>query len=83
MDEDKAAANLAAHGVTFDEALGVFADPNSVELEDVGHADRFDVIGFSAKARLLFVVATERGDLTRLISARRATPAEARRYEEG
>jgi uncharacterized DUF497 family protein len=33
--------------------------------------------------RVLFVVTVERGERTRIISARPATPAERRAYEEG
>lgn len=82
-DADKAAANVLTHGVSFDEALGVFADPNLVEVTDLAHADRFNSIGFSSVGRLLFVVATERGERTRIISARKATASDERLYTEG
>lgn len=82
-DADKAAANVEKHGVTFEEAMGVFFDPNAAELPDLAHPDRFNIIGFSARSRLLFVVAVERGERTRIISARKATKAEACTYEEG
>src|SRR5262249_32664777 len=82
-DESKAVANFTAHGVSFDEALGAFNDPNSVEVADAIHPERINVIGFSGRARLLFVVALERGDRTRIISARKATRAEERLYETG
>jgi hypothetical protein len=39
--------------------MGVFFDPNAAELPDLAHPDRFNIIGFSARARLLFVVAVE------------------------
>ena len=82
-DSGKASTNEQKHGVTFDEALGVFADPESVELADSVHRERFIVIGYSARSRLLFVVSVERSDRTRIISARKGTKAEARLYEEG
>ena len=48
------------------------------------HPERAVLIGMSGRARILFTVFLERGDSeTRLISARRATRAERRRYEEG
>jgi len=40
------------------------------------------IIGESQQRRLLIVSYTERGDITRLISAREATPAERRDYEK-
>jgi uncharacterized DUF497 family protein len=83
-DDAKAAANLRKHGVSFDEAADVFADPSLVENEDASHSygeARFAVIGYSA-SRLLLVVFTERnGDALRIISARLPTPSERRLYE--
>lgn len=84
-DEGKAAANLAKHRVSFDEAVEVFSDPNAVGGPDTGHSAeeaRFFLIGYTS-SRLLFVVFAERyGDVVRLISARKPTPAERRLYEE-
>lgn len=37
-DATKAAANLAKHGVSFDEAATVFADPNALDGPDIGHS---------------------------------------------
>ncbi|MBI3200877.1 MAG: BrnT family toxin [Myxococcales bacterium] len=82
-DSDKAQENEDKHGVSFEEAVTVFRDPHALDLGDGGHADRIDTIGFSLAARLLFVVSTERGARLRLISARHASAAERRRYEEG
>lgn len=59
----------------------VFADPNRIELYDDLHSDeedRYQVIG--RVDEILFVVYTERGDATRLISARYATARERRMY---
>ena len=86
-DPKKAASNLKRHNVSFEEACTVFDDPNSVELPDEENARgelRTDVIGFSAALRLLFVVVFEVEDdeLVRIISARRATPHEAKLYAE-
>jgi uncharacterized DUF497 family protein len=53
-------------------------------IEDVGHPENARIIGESAALRILLVVFVERdGDALRLISARRATRHERRRYEEG
>lgn len=80
-DEVKAERNLVDHGVSFSEALTIFEDPHQLELEDVGHEDRLNAIGFSTRGRILFVVTFEVGDRTRIISARRATSSERRRYQ--
>ncbi len=85
-DEDKAERNLTKHGVSFDEASTVFADPLSLTIPDPLHSDqedRFVINGLSHRHRHLVVVYTERGENVRLISARPATPSERKKYEEG
>lgn len=82
-DERKAASNLKKHGVSFDEAATVFADPLALAIEDDVDSDRTLLLGMSNRQRLLLVVHTERDESTiRIISARRATSHERRRYEE-
>ncbi len=85
-DERKAAENRAKHGVAFDEALTVFADPLARLDEDDRHSvsePRFVLLGRSRADRLLVVMFTERGaERIRLISARDATRSERRQYEE-
>jgi uncharacterized DUF497 family protein len=84
-DEAKALANEQKHNVTFYEAIGVFSDPNALTIFDAYHSnteDRYITIGFSTTAHILVVVYTERHTTIRLISARRATPAECRQYEQ-
>jgi len=86
-DEDKAAANLGKHGVSFEEATLVFSDPHQLEGFDEAHSDeelRFYIIGFSSQ-RLLYVVYTERegGRVIRIIMARKAENIEEQEYVEG
>ena len=85
-DESKAAVNRRKHGVTFEEASTVFADPLSVTIYDPVHSDdedRYIVLGESQRRRLLVVVFTDRGERIRIISARVATRTERKDYEEG
>lgn len=85
-DEEKAAANLAKHGVSFEEASTVFDDPLYVDFYDPDHSSeehRYIIIGQSRRGRLLLVLHTERGDVTRLISAREVSRSEREAYEEG
>jgi hypothetical protein len=80
-DYQKAESNLLKHGVSFDEAVSVFADALALTFADTDHVeseDRSRTYGFSNKGRLLVVVHTERRNNVRIISARKAT-----RYEEG
>lgn len=84
-DDAKAKANLKKHGVPFDEALTVFADPLARIFDDPDHSEvepREIVIGFSSNSRLLLVGFTERSGRVRLIHARRASKAEQKRHEE-
>ncbi len=85
-DPDKAARNLAKHGVTFAEAGTVFGDPLAVTFADPDHSgveDRYLTFGHSAAGHLLIVSHTDRDDRTRIISARRATRKERKLYEQG
>jgi len=83
-DPEKAASNLKKHGVSFEEAASVFADPLALYSEDPSHPERTRVIGVSTGRRLLFCVFVDRDeDEFRIISARKATAHERRRYEEG
>jgi uncharacterized protein len=83
-DPKKAASNLKRHGVSFAEAVTVFADPLALHVEDEAHAERTLLIGQSSRQRILLTVFVElEEDLIRIISARRATAHERRRYEEG
>lgn len=84
-DSRKAESNARKHGVTFEEASTVFADPLGLLMPDPDHSlseERYLVLGMSARQRLLVVAFAERPPRTRLISARRATRRERRRYEE-
>jgi len=69
----------------FSEAATVFGDTLSVTVPDPDHSeeeDRYIIIGLSQRHRLLMVSHTERGERTRIISARPLTPAEREAYEE-
>ncbi|MBK9156197.1 MAG: BrnT family toxin [Chloracidobacterium sp.] len=79
----KAERNFRDHLVSFEEAKTVFEDEFNVEFYDPDHSDdehRFIVIGHSNSGKLLFISFTERGEMIRIISAREATPQEARDY---
>jgi uncharacterized DUF497 family protein len=80
-DEAKAAANLAKHGVSFEEATTVFGDPCYLLVPDGSAPSSFWAVGLSGLARMLTVVHVERGSRLRLVSARKATRSEAQTYE--
>lgn len=81
--QSKAEYNLAKHGVSFTEAQTVFDDPFQENLPDLAHSVgeiRFLCLGMSERGRVLGVIYTERGDVTRIISARFATRREELEY---
>ena len=85
-DPRKAEFNRRKHGVSFDEAATVFADPMSALMPDPDHSleeARFLVLGLSGLGHLLVVSFVERGGRTRLVSARRATRRERGQHEKG
>ena len=82
-DDRKAASNLRKHGVSFDEATTLFADPLALAIDDALDPGRTLLLGMSNRQRILLVVHVELDESTiRIISARRATSHERRRYEE-
>lgn len=83
-DRAKAARNARKHGVSFAEAATCFDDPAGCYLrnEAPSYEDRLILIAVSARSRLLFVVHAEVGrDSIRIVSARKASPAQKRIYD--
>ena len=85
-DPEKAARNVDAHGITFDEATTLFTSGVPVfeiyDPEHSDHEDRFKSIGPIEKG-IVVVVWTERDDdVVRIISVWRATKLEQAMYRE-
>ena len=83
FDPEKAKVNFKVHKVKFETASLVFSDPNRIERRDDSEGnkageERWQTLGMVSK--VLFVVYTERGEKTRIISARSANKAEKRSY---
>lgn len=82
-DPSKASANLRKHGVGFPDAVGALVDPLALTRpDDYADEPRCATLGTDFLGRLIVVIWTERGRAIRIISARKATPLERRRYEE-
>jgi uncharacterized protein len=87
-DSRKARKNLEKHGVSFEEAATVFADPEALEWEDTAYSrdeERMKRLGLSTTGRILMLVYTWRRtrndqEAIRLISARRASAKEQKAY---
>ena len=71
----------ARFGIRLQE-IGVFKEQMGFTMEDPDVRDeaRFVTLGSDALGRVLVVVHTQRGERTRMISARKASRGEADRY---
>ena len=85
-DQGKSEENARKHGVSFTEAQTVFLDENARLFFDPDHSedeDRFILLGMSGLLRVLVVChCHRRGDVLRIISARKADRSEERDYWE-
>ena len=85
-DPKKSAVNERKHNVMFQEASTVFGDPLAMTFADPDHSSneqRQLTFGLSKHNHLLVVSHTDRGEKTRIISARLMDRKERRIYEEG
>lgn len=89
-DTAKAESNRRKHGVDFEDALAVFGDPLHLSRLDriEGGEQRWQTIGRAHGVTVLLVGHTiteedpESVEVIRIISARKATRSERKRYEE-
>jgi len=92
-DENKNRANRARHGIDFDFAMVAFDDPLALTTQDrdIDGEQRYQLIGavFTRIIPVAYAVrvntqtgSTEEEPDIRIISARKATPAERKLYEE-
>ncbi len=84
-DDRKNESNFKKHGVWFEEAQTVILNPLtlvSANAHPSGH--RMEYLGYSGDSHLLYVVTAEKNDdEIRVLSARKVTPNERTKYEEG
>jgi uncharacterized protein len=83
-DPDKAAGNARKHGVDFADAVIALEDPNSITAEDpdaIGE-ERYISMGADPYGRILVTAFAYRDRNVRIISSRKASKQERRRYEE-
>lgn len=84
-DDEKAVANFKKHEVSFEEAMTVFSNALAAIFDDEAHSKeemREIIVGHSANNHILLVSFTERNEIIRIISARRATKKERKDYEK-
>lgn len=83
-DPWKAEENVRNHGVSFEEALTVFADWDQITIPDDEHSvgeRRWVTLGKSSRGNLLVVPHTERGAYIRIISAWHANARQRKQYD--
>ena len=88
-DRKKENINIKKHGVTFEQASYVFADPFALNRFDEEHSEdeeRWVLLGKSLNQTILLVAHTFRDndgkEFVRIISARKATKKEEKAYKE-
>lgn len=88
-DEAKNLSNERKHGIRFEQAVLAFLDPLIISSKDrvEGGEERWQTFGRVDGLLLLLVAHTVHNKSTteeviRIISARRATPGERRKYED-
>jgi uncharacterized protein len=84
-DAKKNASNRRKHGISFEEAKTAFLDDNARVIPDPEHSEneeRFVLLGLSISVRVLVVCHCyrQRGDVIRIISARKADQDEIDQY---
>ncbi len=82
-DPEKATANAKKHGVRFSDAVIALEDDIALTVPDPDSEDeeRFVSLGCDAINRILVTVFTLRGTVIRIISSRKASKSERKRYE--
>jgi uncharacterized DUF497 family protein len=87
-DTRKAILNYEKHGVSFEEAATIFADPDGLDWQDLAHSThepRYKRLGISIDGNILLLVYTIRRskdgkETVRIISARPASRKERQAY---
>jgi len=84
FDPDKSAENFRKHGIALSEVETAFYDDHAQTIEDPGAQgeQRLITLAMDFQGRLFVICFTERGENIRVISARKASPAEAKTYDE-
>ena len=88
-DPVKNSSNVKKHGISFEEAVFVFADKNALSIFDNDNTleeDRWITLGMVTIDKTLVVVHTDRSNgnegIIRIISARKATKSEIKQYTD-
>jgi uncharacterized protein len=83
-DENKNRANIRKHGIDFTDAVDIFSHPLLMFLDtrEAYGEERWTALGWIKTVMGVVVYVERTGDVIRIISARKATKSEERRYEQ-
>jgi len=79
---EKSASNKLKHGIDFESAKNLWLDENRVEIHAPHPVEDRSILIASYHHKLWAAVYTTRGDVTRIISVRRARKREVGLYEK-
>ncbi|MFM7119615.1 MAG: BrnT family toxin [Gammaproteobacteria bacterium] len=81
FDRDKSQVNLLKHGIDFARAQLLWDDPNLIEVQTRSDDEPRSLVVAQLDGKTWSAVITGRDDRVRIISVRRARPAEGAIYE--
>jgi len=81
FDQGKSQVNLAKHGLDFEQARGLWDDPDLLQVRARTTDEPRWLVVARLEGRIWAAVITYRGDTIRIISVRRARQEEATLYE--
>ena len=83
-DEEKDRTNRRKHGIAFEDAIRIFDGPRLEDVDDRSDYGemRMTSVGLMNAVVIVAVAHVDRGEVTRIITARRATRKERRLYEQ-
>jgi len=81
FDRDKSQVNVLKHGIDFARAQLLWDDPNLIEVQARSDDEPRSLVVAQLDGKLWPAVITVRDDRVRIISVRRARPAEVAIYE--
>ena len=80
-DDEKNRENISKHGIDFDDALSIFDGPTLERIDDRFDYNERRIIAYGeTSGYVLAVVYTMRGDVCRIISARKGNRHERSEY---
>lgn len=83
FDKRKNESNIEKHKVSFEEVQAIWEDPDLLVVPARKRGEKRQLAIGRAYTVVFSVVHTKRGEVIRIISARRSTEKEVERYEQG